>query len=251
MRLFTLTLAIFVLLPGAFPRSGHAQWIVSDPGNFAQNLLTAAHTATQIEKLVDQINNQKDQIDKQRQTLQSIDPTSFNGIKQLVNQSQITYQMLQSDLTTIGYDVNRLNKNFTTLFPKDQTQWKNVPAGAYDAHYNAWNSEITASALAAARAQTSISTLDKNNQAIATILVSANSSNTGEVRQLQLVNQQLALIHTELVSLVQNLGTMARVVSDLAAADVGEKMLNREASRQRMLNYTSRGAPPKRLNRLP
>ena len=121
----------------------------------------------------------------------------------------------------------------------------------FDGYYSNWNTEITSSSLAAARAQSGLAAVDKNNRAIVQILSQSNSSSSGEVRQLQLVNQQLALIHGEIASVVQNLATMGRVVSNWAATSAGEKLLSREAAQRRLDNYTSRGAPSRRLQHLP
>ena len=71
-------------------------------------------------------------------------------------------------------------------------------------------------------------TLDANNAAIQRALLTANSASTGEIQQLQIVNQQLALIHTELANLVQNLSTVGRVVTDYVAASTGEQEMSRE-----------------------
>jgi hypothetical protein len=125
------------------------------------------------------------------------------------------------------------------------TSTVNVRAGGY---YDNWNNEITSSSQAAIRAPTAVSTLDANNAAIQKILITANSAATGESRQLQLANQQLALIHTELAALVQNLGTVGRVITDMAATSAGEQMMNRERSRWRLENYTYRGPPFRTLN---
>jgi hypothetical protein len=65
------------------------------------------------------------------------------------------------------------------------------------------------------------------------------------------VNQQLAVIHTELASLVQNLSTVGRVITDWTAGSVGERMMSRERGRRRLDGYTSRGRPSRVLNRLP
>jgi len=71
------------------------------------------------------------------------------------------------------------------------------------------------------------------------------------VRQLQLANQQLALIHQELGNLVQTLTTASRVNANMAAASSGEKMLIREAKARRRDGYTNMGRPAKALKRLP
>jgi hypothetical protein len=65
------------------------------------------------------------------------------------------------------------------------------------------------------------------------------------------VNQQLAVIHAELASLVENLTTMSRVLSNWAASAAGENMMSRERSRRRLDGYTSRGKPATVLRKLP
>jgi conjugal transfer/entry exclusion protein len=92
--------------------------------------------------------------------------------------------------------------------------------------------------------------VESNNQAIATILSQSSSAN-GEVRQLQLINQQLALIHARLGDLVQNIATMGRITANMAASSAGEKLLLREAKVRRRDGYTNRGRPSRTLNRLP
>lgn len=110
--------------------------------------------------------------------------------------------------------------------------------------------EITASAKLAARAQSSITVVEANNQAIANILGQSAAAN-GEVRQLQLDNQQLALIHGRLGDLVQNIATMGRITATMAASSAGEKLLIREAKLRRRDGYTNRRQPARVLNRLP
>jgi hypothetical protein len=80
-----------------------------------------------------------------------------------------------------------------------------------------------------------------NNAAIQRALLMANSAPTSESQQLQIVNQQLALIHTELMNLVQNLASLGPVVTDYVASSTGNNELIRERGRRRLQNYTYRG----------
>ena len=238
-----------VLLVSA-TRSAEAQWAVADAANLVQNTMTALKTAQTVVNTLQQIELMKSQIQNQLQTLRSIDPTTITGLQQLLSAGQLTFSMIQNDVSSIRFDIADVNRDFAKLFPKSQSQWQSVQYSDFNGYYDRWNGEITASSLAASRAQGSIAGLDANNRAIASILASSRDA-TGEVRQLQLANQQLALIHTELVSLVQNLATMGRVTSDWAAASVGENMIARERARRRLDGYTSRGKPARTLNRLP
>lgn len=232
------------------PRA-HAQMPVTDHSNLIQNIRTALQTYQLVQNTAQQIQIMQSQLQYQLQTLRSINPASFGGVLALLNQGTLTYAMLQGDLSTIGYTVNSVNRNFNRLFPKSQSQWQSVRYSDFNGYYDNWNNEITTSSQAAVRAQSSISSIDANNRAIQNILTAANSSSTGQVRQLQLVNQQLALIHTELASLVQNLATVGRVITDWTAASTAEQMMSRERGRRRLDNYTYRGAPSRVLNHLP
>jgi P-type conjugative transfer protein TrbJ len=249
MRKVALTVVLTAVLLA--PRAGHAQLAVVDHSNLLQNIKTALQTAQLVINSANQLEVMKAQLQYQLQNLKTIDPTSISGLLSAINQVQMTFATLQGDINSIGYTANVVSGTFNRLFPKNQKQWQSVPYSAFNASYDAWNAEITASSLAAVRAQTVISTLDANNAAIQKALLMANSASTGEVQQLQIVNQQLALIHTELANLVQNLAALGRVVTDYLAASTGNDELTRERGRRRLQNYTFRGPPSRTLNRLP
>jgi P-type conjugative transfer protein TrbJ len=246
--------AIFVTLSVAgvlVGRGAAAQIAVVDHVNLVQNVRTALQTAQLVENTAQQLQVMEAQLQYQLQNLKTINPSSIAGLLALLNETQLTFSTLQGDISSIGYTVRTVDGNFNRLFPKTQSQWRNVRYSDFNNYYDNWNTEITASSQAAMRAQTAIATLDANNAAIARILLAANSASTGEIRQLQLANQQLALIHTELASLVQNLATIGRVVTEWTAASTGEQMMERERARRRLQNYTNRGAPSRILNRFP
>jgi P-type conjugative transfer protein TrbJ len=228
-----------------------AQMSVIDGSNLVQNVKTALQTAQLVQTTANQLRVMEAQLQYQIENMRTINPSSISGLLTLLNQTQMTYAMLQGDLSSIGYTVNTVNANFTRLFPKTQRQWQSVRYSDFTPYYDRWHEDITASSLAAMRAQTAVNALDANNAAIQRILLSANSSSTGEIRQLQLVNQQLALIHTELAALVHNLATVGRVITDWAQASTSEQMMDRERARRRLDNYTYRGPPSRTLNRMP
>ncbi|HVV51624.1 MAG TPA: hypothetical protein VHO06_18285 [Polyangia bacterium] len=249
MRKAAVTLALAGVLLAA--RAGNAQMAVVDHSNLLQNIKTALQTAQLVINTANQLEVMKAQLQYQLQNIKTIDPTSIPGLLGAINQVEMTFASLQGDINSIGYTANVVSGNFSRLFPKNQKQWQSVAYSAFNPSYDAWSAEITASSLAAVRAQTVISTLDANNAAIQKALLMANSASTGEVQQLQIINQQLALIHTELANLVQNLATLGRVVTEYLAASTGNDELTRERGRRRLQNYTYRGPPSQTLNRLP
>jgi P-type conjugative transfer protein TrbJ len=249
MKRFILPCALVAAFLG-LARPARAQWAVVDAGNIAQSVLTVANTAKTVVNTLQQIEQMKTQIQNQLQTLKSIDPTSFNSVMNLIDQGKLTYAMIRNDVDSLGFSIQEVNRDFDGLFPKDKSKWRSVKYSDYDSYYSRWNAELTASAKAADRAQSRLELVEKNNQAIADILSRAQTA-TGEVRQLQLINQQLAMIHARLGDLVQNIATMGRIMSNMAASSAGEKLLLREAKLRRRDGYTSRGQPARTLNRLP
>lgn len=243
--------AVFFALLLAASSAARAQLAVIDGTNLAQNTTTAVKTAALVVQMVTELERLKTQIDNQMQMLKSIDPTTFAGLRALLSQGQFTYAQLQGDLASMGYNIDAVNRSYERMFPRKQSDWRNVRYSDFNNYYDSWNAEVTTASKAAVRAQSSISNLDANNRAIADILSQANNSTTGQVRQLQLINQQLALIHSQLGSLVQNLATTGRVLTQWSAGAVGEQMMARERSRRRLDGYTNRGRPPRVLNRLP
>jgi P-type conjugative transfer protein TrbJ len=247
----TLALAAFLTTFAATIRPARAQLAVVDQSNLLQNIKTALQTAQLVINTANQLQVMKMQLQYQLQNLKTIDPSSITGLINTINQVQMTFATLQGDINSIGYTANVVSTNFNRLFPANQKAWQSAPYASFNSSYDNWHAEITASSLAAVRAQTVISTLDANNAAIQKALLTANSASTGEIQQLQIVNQQLALIHTELANLVQNLSTLGRVVTDYIAASTGDQEMSRERGRRRLQNYTYRGPPAPTLTRLP
>ena len=246
LRLVATVLAVAVL-----PRLGDAQMAVVDHSNLIQNIKTALQTAQLVTTTANQLQVMEAQLQYQLENLKTINPASISGLLTLINQTQMTFNMLQGDLNSIGYTANVVNSNFNRLFPKNQNQWQSVRYSDFNGYYDNWHAEITTSSQAAIRAQTAVATIDANNAAMQRLLIAANSSSTGEIRQLQIANQELALIHTELASAVQNLTTLGRVMTDMAAAATGEQEMIRERARRRLQNYTYRGPPSNALRSLP
>jgi P-type conjugative transfer protein TrbJ len=244
------TVAAFVAVVAAAP-SARAQIPVTDAGNLLQNTTTALKAAQMLINTYTQIDQLRTQIQNQLQMLKSIDPTTFSGLQALLSQGQFTYAMLQGDLSSIGYNIDAVNRSFDAMFPKSQSQWRNAQYSDFGNYYDRWNGEVTTASKAAVRAQATISTLDADNRQMADILRQSNASSSGQVRLLQLINQQLALIHKDLGSLLQNLATTGRVLTNWSAGAVGEQMMARERSRRRLDGYTSPGRAPRVLNRLP
>lgn len=243
------TVTLLILAVHSTP--ARSQVPVTDAGNLAHNAVTALNSVKMVLNTYQQIQIMESQLRYQLHALESLNPASFSGLLALINQTETTYATLQGDLATVGFTVSQINRDFDRLFPPSQGHWSAVRYSDFNGYYDRWNGEVETSAKAAARAQAGISALDAYSRQVAGILAQSNAVSTGDVRQLQLVNQELAVLHADLGSILQNLATTGRVLTDWTAGSVGEQMLTRERARRRLDGYTNRGKPSRVLKALP
>ena len=71
------------------------------------------------------------------------------------------------------------------------------------------------------------------------------------VRQLQLINEMLAVQSGHITDMASALMTTARMTSTASAQQASQERMTREAAMRARRNYTYRGKEPKRLTELP
>lgn len=219
-------------------------------GDVAELAAILAEMLSQGLQMASQLRQLESQVRYTEQTLRQLDPTSFSGLISTFNTLRWNYQSLLAQVQTIGFTASRVQGDFNRLFPKDRAAWRTVRSADFDAHYTAWQTEISNSSLVAMSAQTQIDLLQRQNAVMIDILRQSQGAN-GELRQLQLINESLAKIHDRLGTVVEVLATGQRVTAALAATMSGEKLMTRESKQRRLEGYTNRGSPPRVLNRLP
>jgi P-type conjugative transfer protein TrbJ len=89
-----------------------AQVVVYDPTNYAQNLLTAAHTLQQVNNQITSLQNQAQMLINQAKNLVNL-PTSI--LQQLQSTIQRT-QSLLSQAQNIAFDVGKIQTAFSTTY---------------------------------------------------------------------------------------------------------------------------------------
>jgi type IV secretion system protein TrbJ len=92
-----------------------AQWTVIDPSNLAQNI-------SQVARAVQQINNQRLQIQYQLQALQKLPTHNWRDIRYLVQQLDILMQQGQA----LAYSLANLDAQFQQTFPGGQVASNNL-----------------------------------------------------------------------------------------------------------------------------
>ena len=142
-RLRTLLTASFIAIVAAqAPGQAVAQLVVFDPNNYAQNLLTAARALQQINNQIPSLQNEAQMLVNQAKNLASL---PYSSLQQLEQSIQRTQQLL-SQAQRIAYDVQQIDRAFSTTYApasanmpdqtltaNAQTRWQNAVAGLQDA----------------------------------------------------------------------------------------------------------------------
>jgi len=222
-----LTLVGVAVLGIAAP--AHAQWIVFDPTNFSQNVLTAARELQQINNEIQSLENQATMLINQSKNLASLPYSSLTQLEQAI---QRTEQLL-TQAQRIAYDVTTIDQAFTQVYPQSysgsisnpqltadaQTRWQNARAGYQDSM----------------RVQAGVVQNLDNTRAQINALVSSSQSASGALQAAQSGNQLAALQTNQLADLTAVITAMARAQS-LEGARAVESQAQAQAQLNNFLN---------------
>ena len=180
-----------------------AQWIVFDPTNFSQNVLTAARELQQIDNEIRSLTNEAQMLVNQARNLASLPLTTLNQIQSSVQQTET----LLSQAQNIAFNVQAIEQAFQStygsastsasdaaLISTAQTRWQNSVGGFED------SLKIEAGV---------VGNIPANSAAMAS-LVSASQSATGALQAAQAGNQLLALQSQQLSDVVAVLAAKGR-----------------------------------------
>lgn len=175
----------------------HAQISVFDPGNYSQNLLTAARSLQQINNQIQSLQNQATMLGNQARNLSRIDFPEVEALTQTIQQVDRLMRQAQS----INYRVDSAGAEFRQLFPTsfDQAQTANahvIEANArLDAARAAFGRTMTVQAQIVGNVGKDAQTLDR--------IVGRSQGAEGAVQVGQATNQLLALVAKQQFQLQQ------------------------------------------------
>jgi type IV secretion system protein TrbJ len=207
-----------------------AQWIVFDPTNYAQNVLTAARELQQVNNEIQSLQNQATSLINQAKNLASLPYSSLTQLQQSINQTE----QLLTQAQRIAYSVTAVQA-FTQTYPQAyssstssqqllagaQTRWQNALAGFQDAM----------------RVQAGVvQNLSTTRTQIAG-LVSSSQGASGALQAAQSGNQLVALQTTQLADLTAVMAAIARAQSLEGARNVA----NQAQAQQQLTNFLSYG----------
>jgi P-type conjugative transfer protein TrbJ len=220
--------AMLTLATASVP--AHAQWIVYDPTNFAQNVLTAARELQQVNQNIQSLENQATMLINQAKNL-----ASLPSLAQLEASIQRTEQLLMQ-AQNIAYSVATIDQAFTQVYPQSysgsasstqmladaQTRWQNARAGYQDSM----------------NVQAGVVQNLQNAQTQISALVSSSQSASGALQAAQSGNQIMGLAAQQLADLTGVIAAMARAQS----LDNAGRLESEAQGRQQMQNFLNYGA---------
>jgi len=224
-RLCVLAAASAVALSLAAVSPVSAQWIVFDPNNYVQNVLTAARELQQINNQITSLQNQAQMLINQAKNLASL---PYSSLQQLQSSIQRTQQLL-AQAQRIAYDVQQIDRAFSTnyapatssqsnqaLITNAQSRWQNSVAALQDA----------------LRVQAGVVGNLDTNRTQTSALVTSSQGASGALQATQAGNQILALQAQQLGDLTATVAAQGRAQSleaaqRAAAQDQGREQLRR------------------------
>ena len=225
LRVTAALLAVPLALSPVLSTPAAAQWIVYDPTNYAQNVLTAARTLQQVNQQITQLQNEAQMLINQARNLTSLPHSSLQQLQQSVQRTQ----QLLSQAQGIALNVQQIDRAFQTTYgnasmsASDQAlvtqareRWQNTVGGLQDAM----------------RVQAGVVGNIDTNRTEMSALIGQSQGATGALQATQAGNQLLALQAQQLADLTAVVAANGRAQSlseaeRAAAAEQGREQRRR------------------------
>ena len=173
---------LVTLMPAA-----HAQWVVIDPSNLAQNIMTAARSLEQINNQIRQLQNQALSLMNEAKNLTGLD---FSALNELRASLAATNQLIQQ-AQGLAFNVSRMEAEFQRLYPDAYSASISGTEMATDAR-SRWRNSLEALRTATKVQSQAVQNFASDEQTL-TDLVSRSQSAVGALQATQATNQLLAL----------------------------------------------------------
>jgi len=218
-------LSIPVAMSPVMVQPASAQWIVYDPTNYVQNVLSAARALEQINNQITSLQNEATMLINQARNLASLPYSSLQRLQQSVQRTQ----QLLGQAQRIAYDVQQIDQAFTTtygnaslsasdqqLVAQARERWQNTVGGLQDAM----------------RVQAGVVGNIDTNRAEMSALIGQSQGATGALQAAQAGNQLLALQAQQLADLTAVVAANGRAqalteAERAAAAEQGREQRRR------------------------
>lgn len=204
-----------------------AQWIVYDPTNYAQNLLSATRALQQINNQITSLQNQAQSLINQARNLASL---PYSSLQQLQQSVQRTQQLL-GEAQRIAYNVQNIDQAFRTNYGAGSASMSASDQQLVAQAKERWNNTVS-SLQDAMRVQAGVVGNIDTNRTQMSALVGQSQGATGALQATQAGNQLLALQAQQLADLTAVVAAngRAQALADAersAAAEQGREQRRR------------------------
>ena len=219
--LAAVTAILTALAPGA-----HAQWVVIDPTNLVQNILTAARTLEQINNQIRQLQNEAQMLTNQARNLTNLD---FSALAELRAALSATNQLIQQ-AQGLAFNVSQMEADFRRLYPDSYTAAISGTQMALDARTR-WRNSLEALRTATKVQSQAVQNFAADERTL-TDLVNRSQSAVGALQAMQATNQLLALQSRQAMQAQQLQITQDRAAALEQARQVAVQERAREVRRR-------------------
>jgi len=213
--------------------AAHAQWIVFDPSNYSQNILTAARTLEQINNQIRQLQNEAQMLTNQARNLTSLD---FSAQGELRAALSATNQLIQQG-QGLAFNVAQMETDFRRLYPESYTAAISSTQMGADARTR-WSHSLEALRTATKVQSQAVQNFTSDERTL-TDLVNRSQSATGALQAMQATNQLLALQSRQAMQAQQ-----LQITQDRAAAlEQARQVAVQERAREVRRRFQGEGTP--------
>ena len=224
MKKTLLSIAAAVLV-GTMP-AAQAQWVVIDPTNLVQNIMTAARALEQINNQIKQLQNEAQMLMNDAKNLTSLD---FSALNQLRAALSATNQLLQQ-AQGLAFNLSQMETEFARLYPNAYSASTSGSQMSTDARTR-WRNSLEALRTATQVQSQAVQNFASDEQTL-TDLVNRSQSAVGALQATQATNQLLALLSRQTIQAQQLQITQDRASALEQARQVAVQERAREVRRR-------------------
>ena len=186
MKKIAVSILVFAAMLSASEHAS-AQWVVFDPSNFVENMLTELHTLTQIENQILQLQNQAQMLLNQAKNLQGLNFTSLARLEATFS----TTEQLLDQAQGITFDLTATQQQLARVYPA--AYGSAVTRSQLDAdQLTRWSSSLDALDTAMEVQAQAKQNLPSDESVLADVLTRSSSA-VGALQAIQATNELLAL----------------------------------------------------------
>ncbi len=217
---------LFLLLSFHLAPAAQAQFVVIDPSNLVQNILTAARTLQQVNNQIQQLQNQALSLINQARHLRGLDFTALHELRAAIARTKALIEQAEG----LAYEITHLDAMFERLYPEEYNEA--ISAGEMAEHARERWKNVLESLRTTMRMQAQAARNLDVDERVLVDLVENSQAAVGQLQATQATNQLLGLVARQTIQAQQLQLTQDRMTAAEQARDVAEEEYSRELRRR-------------------